>query len=705
MSLRVENNSIRQLEVISGTFNAEYGQALSGVVNIVTQEGSQKFEGTVSAYLGNFLTGRTDKFWNLNKINADGPKDIQFSLSGPTKLVDGLTFFVSGRYFKSNGAYYGRRYFNIWDPPAFEVPFDPGFIVFNSGDSAWVPMSPEERKSANAKITYSSDIWKISYSLFWDDSWNKYYSHDYRLAPDGLKNHYRTNTINNLQLSIYPSQDLFISLKFSTNLNSYKGYLYKDELDPRYVEPTISEAIEDYTFRYGGNETDRYKRYTHSDLLLFSLEYQVNKQHKIKLGAEGKLHKLYNFYKDIQWRDTSSVPFVTAYVKEFSDFGTPSNFDYTKYPYEFAAYIQDKMEYDMMIINAGIRFDYFNSNTTLPVDIRNPRDNPLYNGAFQRRSAESEYQFSPRLGVSFPISDEGAIHFSYGHFFQIPSFENLYSNSNYYIDREGLSSVVGNPELKSMKTVKYEIGLQQMLFPNISADISIYYSDIRNLLGVQVLTTYDGDRFGRYINRDYGNSKGLVLTIEKRHSDYFSAKLDYTYQIAQGNGSDPLQLFYNNQTDPPKEETKILSPLDWDQGSTLNLSVTVGDLVDWSIGFIFSYGSGLPYTLDNTRTNTIQRINNGRKPTTLSFDLKGTKSFEVFGLNFNTYLIVYNLFDIANEYGVSSNTGRAGFDLVAQEFVNNGRTVKGLNTITEYTNNPAAYSGPREVRLGFGLAF
>ena len=302
----------------------------------------------------------------------------------------------------------------------------------------------------------------------------------------------------------------------------------------------------------------------------------------------------------------------------------------------------------------------------------------------------------------FPISEEGAIHFSYGHFFQIPSFENLYANSNYFIDPLGLTSVVGNPELKSMKTVKYEVGLQQVLFPNISADVSIYYSDIRNLLGVEVMSTYEGDRFGRYINRDYGNAKGLVLTLEKRHSDYFSAKLDYTYQTAQGNGSDPLQLFYNNQTVPPIEETKILTPLDWDQTSTLNLSITVGDLIDWSLGFILSYGTGLPYTIDPSYTNTILMINNGRKPNTLNLDFKGTKTFKVFGFDFNTFILVYNVFDIKNEYGVSTNTGRAGYDLAAQKYTG---FIYGLNTLEEYTKNPGDYSRPREVRLGFGVGF
>ena len=71
-------------------------------------------------------------------------------------------------------------------------------------------------------------------------------------------------------------------------------------------------------------------------------------------------------------------------------------------------------------------------------------------------------------------------------------------------------------------------------------------------------------------------------------------------------------------------------------------------------------------------------------------------------MNVNTYLIVYNLFDIKNEYGVSSNTGRAGFDLAAQNYTG---FIYGLNTLEEYTKDPGAYSRPREVRIGFGVGF
>lgn len=144
-----------------------------------------------------------------------------------------------------------------------------------------------------------------------------------------------------------------------------------------------------------------------------------------------------------------------------------------------------------------------------------------------------------------------------------------------------------------------------------------------------------------------------------------------------------------------------LLPLSWDQLSTLNISFTVGDLVDWSIGAIFSYESGMPYTIDKRYNGGIRIENNGRKPTSLKFDLKGTKTFKVFGFDFNTYLIVYNLFDFKNEYGVNGTSGRAGIDLNTDE----AGYIYGMNTIDEYLLNPQDYSGPREVRIGFGVGF
>ena len=86
----------------------------------------------------------------------------------------------------------------------------------------------------------------------------------------------------------------------------------------------------------------------------------------------------------------------------------------------------------------------------------------------------------------------------------------------------------------------------------------------------------------------------------------------------------------------------------------------------------------------------------------MNVDLKATKTFNILNLDINTYLIVYNLFDIKNEINVSATSGRAGVDLTAEEYTG---TVYGVNTIDEYLLNPNDYSSPREIRFGFGFGF
>ena len=138
-TVEVENSSIRQMEVITGTFNAEYGQALSGVVNIVTEGGSDKFRATFTSYAGNFITSHTDIFRNLDKADRIAQKNFQLTLSGPIRPINNLYFFVTGRYFDNIGHLYGKRVYNVTDDiPFFPNPMDKTvWIPRNTGDGAY----------------------------------------------------------------------------------------------------------------------------------------------------------------------------------------------------------------------------------------------------------------------------------------------------------------------------------------------------------------------------------------------------------------------------------------------------------------------------------------------------------------------------------------------------------------------------------------
>lgn len=704
LPIQIENSSIREMEVISGTFNAEYGRAMSGVVNIVTQDGSQDFHGMLSLYTGDYYTSHTSLFPNVGKITNLRTKDYEFSLSGPSMISPHLTFFTTGRYFNDPGYLYGRRIFRVSDNP-LNGPKDANGnpVIMNSGDSSYVPMNPTERYTFNGKLTYLIPNIKFSYSIFWNKDWNKYFSQQWSWNPDGIMNNYSMDWVHSFQISNIVSQSVYQSLKFSVNRYNYRGYVYGDPNDPRYVDPAQGVPISGYTFEYGGQQSSRYERETIESILQWQLNAQVTREHKIGIGIEADWYKLYNHDYNLISPNTGSI-IDSVYTPLYPQLGSPGNQAYTKYPTTFSAYIQDKAEYDIMIINFGLRFDYFRSNSQYLVDLSNPERDMNFLNAGKLKEAGAKTQLSPRLGISFPITDKGIIHFSYGHFFQIPSFSNLYVNSDEIIMPNGsLSTVMGNPDLEPERTVKYELGLQQALASDLSLDFTVYYQDIRNLLGMEIINTYHGNKYARYINRDYANVRGFIVTLDKRFSDFFSIKLDYTYQLAEGDASDPMSVYYNNQTNPPIQTNKTFVPLNWDQRSTLNISANIGQANDWNIGMIFNYGSGFPYTEDVRISQGLRFENNGLKPPTYNVDLRAQKTFKIKGIELNLFALIYNLLDIKNEVNVNSATGRAN-DLLNQD-INTAGTIIGLNTLQQYINDPTSYSAPRQVRLGLSVGF
>ncbi len=144
-------------------------------------------------------------------------------------------------------------------------------------------------------------------------------------------------------------------------------------------------------------------------------------------------------------------------------------------------------------MNIGLRFDYFNSNSTIPADLRDPA-----NKLFPQPESEAYYdanaktQLSPRLGLAFPFTEQGVIHASYGQFFQIPEFSRLYENPEFEV--AGVyGSYLGNANLEPQRTDMYEIGLQQQLSEFMVVDVTSFYRDVRNLLGTDLYETYRGD--------------------------------------------------------------------------------------------------------------------------------------------------------------------------------------------------------------------
>lgn len=695
LGVQVENTSIQQLEVISGTFNAEYGQALSGIVNIITREGGGRYEFDVSAYAGDYFSNHDDVFPYIDEVDASGIRNVQASLSGPVPVISQLKFFATYRYLKDDGYYYSRRLYL----PSDDNPFLP------TGDRAVIPLDDSERQSFSGKLTYYlTPSIKLNYGYLWEDNTNRYYNHAFRLVPDANKTHYRTSDNHNIQINHGVSNSTFYTIKLARNYSDYSGYLYADPFDLKYLDSDNGQAQSGYTYRSGGNESDRYNRNSTTYLAKWDISSQVTKLHKLSGGVNFQRHKIYNFWTDLDIENSSEENGI-IYPQKYS----PGQEEYTKEPAEFSGYLQDKVEFDNFIINLGLRYDYFDPRTDMPADPRNPELIGLFPS--ETVSATTKSQLSPRFGVAFPISSKGVIHVSYGHFFQIANFEYLYQGitdsagvSKYYLPREAqLNTVKGNPDLKPQRTVMYEMGLQQALSDQLVVEFTAYYRDIRDLVGTEIIETYDTKKYARYVNRDYGNVTGMILSFEKRFASHWGARLDYTLQVAEGNSSDPQTVFLDNQANPPRESEKQLIPLDWDQRHTLNLALNTGTPGSWNAGLVGRFGSGTPYTAASRfLLGEVNFRNNRTKPASISFDLKAEKFFHIDRARLTAYLWIVNLFDRLNEWNVYGSTGTADNDLEAQ--LGAGEII-GLHTLDDYISNPTYYSPPRQIRFGLAVGF
>ncbi len=192
--------------------------------------------------------------------------------------------------------------------------------------------------------------------------------------------------------------------------------------------------------------------------------------------------------------------------------------------------------------------------------------------------------------------------------------------------------------------------------------------------------------------------RGFVFALNQRASDWLSASIDYTFQVAEGNASEPNAAFIDAQAN--REPEKKLVPLDWDQRHTINAALNVSPAAGARITLLGRYGSGLPYT--PTFLNIRQAFENtARSPATLTFDLKADYSLRLGRMSYAFFLKVFNIFDRRNESIVFRDTGRAGFTIQSQL---TGR-VRGINSINEFFSRPDYFTPPRQVRFGVTIGF
>ncbi len=307
--------------------------------------------------------------------------------------------------------------------------------------------------------------------------------------------------------------------------------------------------------------------------------------------------------------------------------------NYTNFNAEGAVYVQDKWEYQGMVLNAGMRYEWFT--------VGNNDEILISNSEIDSTVDEFKWNMSPRLGVAFPITDRDKFFFHYGRFTQWPSRTYLFKTQ----DPVGSLGTLGNPNLEPELTVSYQAGISHQFTDDIAGNFVVFNKDIYGLISsTQVTDDSTGIQAYRFINRTYASSRGLEVSLEKRLTRRLGFEVYYTYSFADGVASDAdFGRSAEGLTHLPTEEL----PLDWDQRHTFNVTLRLQDRNKWGVTAIYSYGSGLPWTpVDRfARLQDPEAENSLRLEPTHKLSLQGRKLFNVYGRELTLFFEGRNLLD------------------------------------------------------------
>jgi outer membrane receptor protein involved in Fe transport len=720
----ISNNAIQEVAVIAGGFPAEYGHVSSGIVNTITNSGTREYRGSVETVTDNLGGNAADQNW------------YSANLGGPIPGIDNGYFFGSVE----------RRYFGDREPSAIvdRLPGSPERLPYNTL-SGWSWQGKLNFDiTPNFKLFLSTngseDQWyEYRHTYLYNGAHNAWHDDDNMGINGRITHTLSSNTFYNFSISYFMTERFRGDGIYREDLLAY----YVPEGNPRFDNRAM--------FWSEGHIWDDYLRRKSSYVgFKFDLTTQVDPNHTLKFGADFQRHTLRYFrhYFPSQVLNPGGFNDINRYG--YDKFGNEIDGDglgnEVKNPINFALFAQDRFDWQGLIINAGLRFDYFDykakriRNAGAPLDPDRLEDDRSQTLEPERDFADSEKftRVSPRLGIAFPVSDKTQLHLNYGKFFQRPDLENLYVGDDYFEHKVNLGGYYvpfGNPNLEPEKTTQYELGLTHQLGDNTVLDATAFHKDVTDL--VQVINQPAvPNSYQTFVNLDYGTVKGLEFrfTMERTRNIYLNVKYSLSYASGTGSYTNTQRNIAWQAMDPPKQT----APLDFDQRHSIIGNIDwrteegggprIGDgypLENFGINILVTAASGLPYspskvyneiTLGASAPTPTAPRNSSYGPWTFVIDLKAEKTFNFTGYSLVPFVWVKNLLDRDNVYNVYEATGKANTTnwlseepgqayLVASPELD---AVRGLTAEEEYRlkeNNPGNYGSPRQIMLGLRLTF
>ncbi len=808
-TLSVSTLAVENVQAVTGGLDAEYGNALSGVVNITTKTGSrEKFEGGLRFLTDDF--GRQDRtYTNFDRF--------EYGFGGPSP-VKNLTYYVSGDLVWSD-----NENFSVANRPEYSINFgDKNLFTLRRRQANSVRGSAKlayyfddkSKKLLTAEYTYSaswdqyySPNWSvegyvqkliympqvISLSRFGGDNADTYlYTgsqipvyygpwYDQMLATarpavvlDSHNSSATRHTVPIMQVRSAASGDVFTVAaqpsfegfrypysQFS-NVAEDSSYVYFNSANNDRQNTKLSQSAklvwrhslsedtfytvrlalvafdthvdvngkDPYQYSHGGiyspglfsgqttiyttaNDyyTDRLNPLyvTTSDYPRWEEQYSRTYQLKFDLTSsrwKGHLARtgLLFVYNDLAETSLSSPAIESRdrYTLEYQ-LGANRNVFHTYNP-EASWYIQDRWEYEGMVVNYGFRWDMFSPGSAAEILLRN--------NDVDRNVVKYKTQFSPRLGFAFPITERDGFSFFYGRFIQFPDRANLFASQQVV----GNQGTLGNPNLNAETTMTYQAAIQHQFTDYLAGSFAIYSKDIYDLISAtQVTDSETGNTLYRYINKAYASARGVELSLNKRFSDSFSFDVAYTFAYADGVASS-TEFGTNSEglAYLPSQEL----PLDWDVRHAINVGLYLAEPGSWSGSVDMAYNSGFPWTPNDRFAKRQDPLleNSKRLPSTFNVNIQFRRELNVYGQHLTLELQGLNLLNedepqapgqnilpglqnaTSAYYSYLTETGKFGGAFLQDQ---NGDTFNEFIPI----NDPRVFGAHRLFRVGLGWKF
>jgi outer membrane receptor protein involved in Fe transport len=701
-------SAVEEIEVITSGFGAQYGNAQSGVVNITMKEGkpdkwSSRFEARVRApglkYFGPSVYDQSAQpylqkladpnFWKHGDSTTLYQPIVAWTRAAfggdSTVMVQVAQALWKSATSRDLNTQYWKSQVDYSVEGATGGPLAPGVTMFlalrSEVENAIVPTEEPNKKyqlmgncvfdlEGGAALRLSGgyqfefDNVLSSGTGFYDWLWDRIL---------GIAYQERTNTQFGARFTKAINPRTFYEIKLSAlhTTNRRGSAAWYDTINDqvrntengsgiitRYMGFMTYQNMTGKSFLYLANRSDDFNdQKTTTVSLDASFTSQVTNSHLVNAGIQGNYYTLR--INDVG--NISSKGGIT--LRNFS--GTP---------YELALYAQDKMEFQGMIANIGLRWDLWNSNNSYyydqfdPFVLRDSLGNPTLNydpSLAPKIQAKPIARLQPRVGVSFPVSTTTVFHLNYGTFMQRPSFQNVLGTTQNMPAPPTSPTVnsLGNPRLNPQVTNQYDIGVMQGLGQGFTLDVSGYYKDIKDLIDQALfLNLSTGTSYYSYFNRDYADVRGFRVSLANR-GGALTGSINYQFSVATGKSSSSSNapvaitkdLSGNISTDavskvPIKD---ILLNFDRTHNLIINLAYVTSDRFGPEVFGLYPFEkigvsvnsfarSGRPYTSPDNNND----INGIRTPAEYNTNLRISKNIkDLLGTSATLYIEVFNLFN------------------------------------------------------------